>query len=256
MVNSKKMSKSKVAMIALAILLALSLILTATGAWYTNKAIDSVADQPVSFQLDEYFSLTLGTRGENTVGVRRTNLGGSSEAVDPEQDGSYKLLPGDLIDITTDDAALTITAENAPRAFYYVYKVTGNSDMASANWYGADDLMGSAEEEARTGGAGRYALAGNSNTEIEITRKVDADAIVNNSNDDYIEYVDDTYYTYRVLKSLKTADITGGSFTITIGGVSVEVRTMQAQNIDAQEAYTFLTGDNFASHNSEVAQRS
>jgi hypothetical protein len=37
MVNSKKMNKSTVAVIVLALLLVLSLVLTATGAWFTDK---------------------------------------------------------------------------------------------------------------------------------------------------------------------------------------------------------------------------
>lgn len=44
MVNSKKMNKSTVAVIVLALLLVLSLILTATGAWFTDKANSEKSD--------------------------------------------------------------------------------------------------------------------------------------------------------------------------------------------------------------------
>ena len=62
MVNSKKMSKSTVAIVLLSLLLVLSLILTATGAWFTssdNKAGNAdVAFGKVEVKLDGEATLT------------------------------------------------------------------------------------------------------------------------------------------------------------------------------------------------------
>ena len=44
MVNSKKMSKSSIAVIVLSILLVLSMILGLTGAWFTDKGSDKTSD--------------------------------------------------------------------------------------------------------------------------------------------------------------------------------------------------------------------
>lgn len=49
MVNSKKMNKSTVAVIVLALLLVLSLILTATGAWFTDKAVSDKTDASINW---------------------------------------------------------------------------------------------------------------------------------------------------------------------------------------------------------------
>lgn len=48
MVNSKKMSKSTVAIVILSLLLVLSLILTATGAWFTSKT-DATGNATINF---------------------------------------------------------------------------------------------------------------------------------------------------------------------------------------------------------------
>jgi len=68
MVNSKKMSKSTIAVIALSILLVLSLILTATGAWFTDQKSGSDTGTTKNFgivviNLDDTAAGTLTQKG-------------------------------------------------------------------------------------------------------------------------------------------------------------------------------------------------
>ena len=49
MVNSKKASKSTIAIVLLSLLLVLSLILTATGAWFTDKATNDTGKTNIAF---------------------------------------------------------------------------------------------------------------------------------------------------------------------------------------------------------------
>lgn len=78
MVNSKKMNKSTVAVIVLALLLVLSLVLTATGAWFTDKASDS-ADK------------TFGTLKLKTVSLDNVAVANTIDTA------NVKLMPGSTI---------------------------------------------------------------------------------------------------------------------------------------------------------------
>jgi len=83
MVNSKKMSKSSIAVIVLSILLVLSLILGFTGAWFTDRTEGSSSD--LQFGI---VKLEQTTPSAMTIATR-TNAG--------ESDG--KLMPGDKINV-------------------------------------------------------------------------------------------------------------------------------------------------------------
>ena len=79
MVNSKKMNKSTVAVIVLALLLVLSLVLTATGAWFTDKK-----------ETDET-SVKMGT----------INISTSTGAISVTKDvADGNVMPGDKIQVT------------------------------------------------------------------------------------------------------------------------------------------------------------
>ncbi len=98
MVNSKKMSKSTVAVILLSLLLALSLILTATGAWFTDSA-----------------------NGEGNTTIKFGK-------VDVNVNGTATFTKEHKAELTVDGCSWTInglTLENASTVdVYYSYKVT------------------------------------------------------------------------------------------------------------------------------------
>ena len=125
MVNSKKASKSTIAIILLSLLLVLSLILTATGAWFTDS---KGSKEPATA---EFGTITLTTDG-TAFGVfdhGSTTLTG-------------KVMPGD-------DVVATITAKNDGNSAMYclvklVITVEGN-DKASVNkWFALDGTDASA----------------------------------------------------------------------------------------------------------------
>lgn len=100
MVNSKKMSKSTVAIVLLSLLLVLSLILTATGAWFT------ATDTKNSSEADLKFG-NLSVTG--SVTKMEAKLNGADWA---EVTGETIVMPGDMVrggvytfTITTNDSA-------------------------------------------------------------------------------------------------------------------------------------------------------
>lgn len=72
MVKSKKMSKSTVAIVLLSLLLVLSLILTATGAWFTDT---KSADKDITFGTLKLDAITMdGVAVENTIETANVHL--------------------------------------------------------------------------------------------------------------------------------------------------------------------------------------
>ena len=163
MVNSKRMSKSKVAMIALAILLVLSLILTATGAWFTyadTREADSAGN--LVFR-DNAMTLTLSQVGSSQV-LRDEDGDGNFETtlVADLKNGTSDLMPGDKItycDVSIafavaagEDAWYIIKYDNkyysaqgteitAATGLKKVSEITGfASNAASLTWQGAEDI--------------------------------------------------------------------------------------------------------------------
>ena len=111
MVNSKKMSKSTIAVIALSILLVLSLILTATGAWFTDTDSDH-KDPAINFGHVEVNVTATDSDAQGTVGG--WTLAQKSVSVPTE-----KMMPGDRYDGN-------INIENVGNQKIY-YKVTVSS---------------------------------------------------------------------------------------------------------------------------------
>ncbi len=114
MVNSKKMSKSTVAIVLLSLLLVLSLILTATGAWFTDSGKAGKNDQV----------LNVGKIG--SVEVTATNYVwhrlDSEEQLSAETD---KVMPGDYLKA----GSVTITytpVEGGDQVWYLIKDAEGN----------------------------------------------------------------------------------------------------------------------------------
>ena len=142
MVNSKRMSKSKVAMIALAILLVLSLILTATGAWYTDNKTDAGKDGATFTLRNSWIQISV-TDSTQTLKVYRDENGNGTQteitkpaAVDHVV--PYIVMPGDKIEFSGSAAAFTITGADA---YYYVVVYDGKATTSSAIRVDADNAL-------------------------------------------------------------------------------------------------------------------
>ena len=107
MVNSKKMSKSTVAIVLLSLLLVLSLILTATGAWFTDSGKAGKED----------VTLTVGSIG--SVEVTATDYVwhrlGEEEQLNADTD---KVMPGDYLKA----GSVTITRTEGDSDVWYLIK--------------------------------------------------------------------------------------------------------------------------------------
>ena len=128
MVNSKKMSKSTVAIVLLSLLLVLSLILTATGAWftYTTKNDANGTDGKYTFR-DGAMSATIGEMSTTFGKVMR----GTEEVTDHAD-----VMPGDVIK----GGSLEVSFEAKGEGAYIVYrigngawKVLSGADATAAN---------------------------------------------------------------------------------------------------------------------------
>ena len=117
MVNSKKMSKSSIAVIVLSILLVLSLILGFTGAWFTDK--DAKGEQTVNFG-------TIDVALDETSDIGFKN-GDNSTLTEP-------LMPGDKV------MAKAVVKNTGAEAYYVVKilvsaQVKGAEEAATAKYY-------------------------------------------------------------------------------------------------------------------------
>lgn len=145
MVNSKKMNKSTVAVIVLALLLVLSLVLTATGAWFTDKA--QVEDKGLAFGTLDIDSVTMTTAAKATNTIDTDNV---------------SLMPGSTISGTA-----TVTLKEGSAAAWLRYKITFSGE-------GAEYIKG-ADGEAALSTEYVYvanAVEGGATSEIEISAKV------------------------------------------------------------------------------------
>lgn len=107
MVNSKKMSKSTVAIVLLSLLLVLSLILTATGAWFTASDGKGNANQ-------ELHVGSIGNIAVSAQGYVWHRLG-SEEQLNAETD---KVMPGDYLKAGT----VTFTRTAGDSDVWYLIK--------------------------------------------------------------------------------------------------------------------------------------
>ena len=115
MVNSKKMSKSSIAVIVLAIMLALSMILGVTGAWftYTQEAADTGASG-VFGKVNMVLEIADGSEAKITRADRSTAVEGTT--ADP-------IMPGDVVSAAT----YTLSIGDDSEAAFYVIKNNENN---------------------------------------------------------------------------------------------------------------------------------
>lgn len=104
MVNSKKMNKSTVAVVVLALLLVLSLILSATGAWFTDKETGS--------EITKDFGVV-------NMKVTATDFGKVTRVSNDAGEVSGKIMPGDTIGYN-----LTVEKAEGSEEFWFAVLVT------------------------------------------------------------------------------------------------------------------------------------
>lgn len=206
MVNSKKMRKSTVAIVLLSILLCLSMILTATGAWYTDSEKSNGQGGKVDFVMSDWMTLTVDAGATNTVKVTTSPKGEGSVDCATNETGAYVVLPGDKVTFTQ-GAKATIKA-NSKVAFYYIVSVDGGANWSEVTYSDAGDAIVLATEGNRavTGAVDKFDIAGD---------------------------------VYTVKTSLNHGDVTG-TFTLNFQGQGIQVKTIQANNLTAEAAKPLL----------------
>ncbi|MBR4124039.1 MAG: hypothetical protein IKR12_00535 [Clostridia bacterium] len=143
MVKNKKMSKTSIAVIVLALLLVFSLVMGMTGAWFTSKA-GSATDTSLDFG-----RVVLNVTGGSFGQVSHTNNGDAAYL-----DG-VEVMPGDSINYS-----LTVAKAATSEDFYYRIFVTVTG-VAGAS-YTADETVYDTTAEGWNGThAGSITLAGN-----------------------------------------------------------------------------------------------
>jgi hypothetical protein len=208
MVKSKKMSKTSIAVIVLAIMLVLSLVLGLTGAWFTKTSSDSLADRSFTFGNIATATVSYASAGADTIAVDNTHI-----------------LPGDTIKGGTVTvqlqsnvavyAVLFFDAESGSDAYY----VISNGAMTTAALTSATNvsnfLIGTKTQVAETSITGTITVA---------------DIVIPQTT-----VVGDTVTGIGEVAM-------GGTFTIgTAEEGTYYLRVIQADNISNADAYTFLT---------------
>lgn len=205
MVKSKKMSKSTVAIVLLSLLLVLSLILTATGAWFTASANKTTSGANGSWTLGDF--ITLSVNGEDNSEVYAT-----TEILGAEQrlQASDKLHPGDKIHIT-DGAQITVSASDDQHSFWYIISEDGGTNWTTAKaWVKGTD-----------------------------TNKTIATITLNATLTDDSSLTETIEGGYQIKTSTTTAQ--SGTVAISIEGANLIVRACQYNNVkDATEAEAIL----------------
>lgn len=126
MVNSKKMSKSTVAVVVLAMLLVLSLVLSATGAWFTHKDSNAADDSSFTFRVTG-MNIAIDATAESHI--ERDEDGDNTYEV-TSGIAATDLMPGDKI--VGGDVTVTFTVANGEDAWYIV--------KVGEKWYSADGV--------------------------------------------------------------------------------------------------------------------
>ena len=132
MVNSKKMSKSSIAVIVLSILLVLSLILGFTGAWFTDKKEGSEVTKDF---------------GTVELNVAATEFGKVTRVSNEAGEVTGKIMPGDTIGYS-----LTVTKAEGSEEFWFAVTVsiTGLKDPITTE-ITAENVKDSAKDSVVTG---------------------------------------------------------------------------------------------------------
>lgn len=125
MVNSKKSSKSLIALVVMALLLVASIVMAVTGAWFTD------ADEGKSVDLT-FGKITMSVTGGDTFGT----VGHDTDNTDDAYLTGVEIMPGDTI-----KAALTVAKAADSEDFYYVVvvnaqiKKVGEDDFSALNGF-------------------------------------------------------------------------------------------------------------------------
>ena len=203
MVNSKKINKSTVAIVVLSLLLVLSLVLTATGAWFTDKATQENAGS-VTFGTVVIDDSKLGTEG-SIVTYR---------AADDGKTNVTPAMPGDKIDVTVD-----VQKTEASQHFYFTVNLQVKSiELAAGKSESATAMVAKLNEQLAAANAKLYCT---DSTVVAAEDSVDAYAKTATVTLDGDTFTD----TYQ-------------GATITFG---YEVRAIQVANVSAANAKTLLT---------------
>lgn len=201
MVKSKKMSKSTVAIVLLSLLLVLSLILTATGAWFTAKDSDNATGG----------TLTFGKIGSVEV-TASGNL--SHKDINGDDASSRNLMPGDKVEAGTITLTYTKT-EDATDDVWYLIK-------SDENYY---TLSESNELVAATTEAGEFTAS----KTVSFTAAV---AEVNGKK------LDGTVAGSGSIDENDVATLTDRQIVIASADYSIAI--IQKTNVTATQAYTYL----------------
>ena len=216
MVNSKKMSKSTVAIVLLSLLLVLSLILTATGAWFTASADKSADGANASWSISDFITVSVTGTDDSSIKAY-TKLGEDQTKTEVEANG--KLFPADTIEIT-DGAKFTVSASAKTHKFYYVVSKDNGAtwDVAAA---GKADLFDGTSENL-------------------VLKEYTLEATVSGTLEEANRPLSNGVITINE----KLTDVAAGkTVVVEIAGVNIIVRAIQYNNLTAADAYTKLTGD-------------
>ena len=174
MVKSKKMSKTGIAVIVLAILLVLSLVMGMTGAWYTATAKQTgdsytltLRNSFVSFSASSSaaFTVTRDIDNDGTFGEE----GVDGEVLTPAE-GVYTVLPGDHV-AGSGAVTFTVTNEGDDAFWYAIYKdgvrvsgdaaihvESGHADIVRDGILDLDNKTLETDKAGLTGSAGSWVV--------------------------------------------------------------------------------------------------
>ena len=229
MVKSKKMSKTSIAVIVLALLLVLSLCLGITGAWFTDRSGEKSANQTVKFgDVDIEMSVESAVKHANGTDEAQYVLINDSEDRAPGSQGyettkEYHVVAGDKI-ITT----FTFT-NNSDVDIYYVIKHTNG---ATTEWLGLNNGVLAQITAAQDLNAGANINAGTTTYTFEIPTTV--------------QYGGEFQVDGHTVQAVRGE-------TIALLNGTYELRAVQKANVgDADDAFTLLTtaaeGTNWAAN--------
>ena len=215
MVKSKKMSKTSIAVIVLAILLVLSLCLGLTGAWFTDKSDGNTNEQTIDFGAVrvQYTADAENTKWFNAAG---TALGETRD-----------VLPGDYYDVKG-----SIAFSGADVGMYVLLTVSStNLDSAYDGLITITDMAVTGANVAKLAAvAGVTPAAGEAFYKIEKADLAEVFAVAGK-----IQISPNLPNVVTVSGS--PVQLNGGELAVNFG---LSVRTIQADNITAQAAYDAL----------------
>ena len=227
MVKSKKMSKTSIAVIVLALLLVLSLVMGITGAWFTDKDSKTGAAET---------SLVFGQFGDVTVA-----LTGSAAAVDANNVAVSRgfLLPGD--EVTAQGLSIKFDKKDADSDANAWYLIVDTTD-SDAEYYidnSTHRLVALANKAAYTAAEANVSLADGVAKTVEASAvyvTYGADAAAKEANKQIVT----TENAENITNSYQDGTIMDLTVGFVQGGHTYEVRLIQKTNLSVGDAYDLL----------------